>query len=97
MRERFNAVFDVILPSLVAIVVALLLGAGMLLLLGANPIEGYAALLQGAFGSTNALADTVVKATPLLLVALGISAGVEDQKRHVQVSGKRHPKHIGPQ
>jgi simple sugar transport system permease protein len=28
--------------------------------------------LEGAFGSTNALADTLVKATPLLLVALGI-------------------------
>ena len=72
MRERLNAVFDVLLPSLVAIAAALLIGAVMLLLLGANPLEGYAALLQGAFGSTNALADTAVKATPLLLVALGI-------------------------
>jgi general nucleoside transport system permease protein len=44
----------------------------MLLLLGANPLEGYLALLEGAFGSTNAIADTAVKATPLLLVGLGI-------------------------
>ena len=72
MQERFNAILDVILPSLVALILALLLGAVMLILLGANPIEGYAALLEGAFGSTNAIADTVVKATPLLLVALGI-------------------------
>jgi len=72
MQERLNAVFDVLLPSLVAIAAALLIGAVMLLLLGANPLEGYAALLEGAFGSTNALADTAVKATPLLLVALGI-------------------------
>jgi simple sugar transport system permease protein len=72
MQERFNAILDVILPSLLALILALLLGAVMLILLGANPIEGYAALLEGAFGSTNAIADTVVKATPLLLVALGI-------------------------
>jgi len=44
----------------------------MLLLLRANPLEAYAAMLEGAFGSSNALADTVVKATPLLLVGLGI-------------------------
>jgi simple sugar transport system permease protein len=44
----------------------------MLQLLGANPLASYQALLQGAFGSQNAIADTIVKATPLLLVALGI-------------------------
>jgi simple sugar transport system permease protein len=57
---------------LLAAVAALLLGAMMLLLLGVNPLEGYRALFEGAFGSTNALADTLVKATPLLLVGLGI-------------------------
>ena len=70
MQERINAIIDVILPSLVAIVAALLIGAVMLLLLGANPIKGYAALLEGAFGNTNALADTVVKATPLRQVSV---------------------------
>lgn len=72
MRNRFNQIFDVILAPLIAITGALFIGAVMLLILGANPIQGYLALLEGAFGSTNALADTVVKATPLLLVGLGI-------------------------
>jgi len=44
----------------------------MLFVLGANPLEAYGALWVGAFGSTNAFAETLVKATPLLLVALGI-------------------------
>jgi simple sugar transport system permease protein len=44
----------------------------MLLVLGANPIRAYGALLEGAFGSANALAETAVKAVPLLLVGLGI-------------------------
>jgi simple sugar transport system permease protein len=47
-------------------------GAIILLFLGINPIEAYSAMLQGAFGSANALAETLVKATPLLLVAIGI-------------------------
>ncbi len=29
-------------------------------------------MIQGAFGSKNALADTIVKATPFLLVGVGI-------------------------
>lgn len=44
----------------------------MLLLIGADPLRAYGALVEGAFGSPNALAETIVKATPLLLVALGI-------------------------
>jgi ABC-type uncharacterized transport system permease subunit len=55
-----------------AVVVAFSLGAVMLLALGANPISGYAALLDGAFGGWDQLADTAIKATPLLLVGVGI-------------------------
>jgi general nucleoside transport system permease protein len=70
-RQRFSRVFDALLP-LMATVLALTIGAFMLLALGANPLEAYTAMAKGAFGSSNALADTVVKATPLLLVGLGI-------------------------
>ncbi len=57
---------------LLAVLAALTVGAIMLLTLGANPLRGYAALLDGAFGSWNALADTALKAMPLLLVGVGI-------------------------
>ncbi len=70
-RPKLDQLFDALLPFF-ATLAALAVGAVMLLLMGANPLQGYAALLDGAFGSTNALADTLVKATPLLLVGLGI-------------------------
>ena len=60
------------LVPIIALLLALAIGAGMLLALGANPLEGYAALVRGAFGNLNALADTLVKATSLLLVGCGI-------------------------
>lgn len=70
-HQYLSRLFDALLP-LLATLAALAVGAVMLLLLGANPVDAYTALLEGAFGSQNALADTVVKATPLLLVGLGI-------------------------
>lgn len=69
--SRLGRVVDALLPVF-ATLAALAVGAVMLLVLGADPLEAYAALLDGAFGSTNAIADTLVKATPLLLVGLGI-------------------------
>lgn len=71
MRSRLNMLFDALLPVL-ATLAALGVGAVMLLVLKVNPVEAYAALWDGAFGSTNALAETLVKATPLLLVGIGI-------------------------
>ena len=69
--ERFAKLVDALLPVL-ATLAALLVGALMLALLGANPFQAYGAMANGAFGNANAFAETLVKATPLLLVALGI-------------------------
>jgi simple sugar transport system permease protein len=71
MQQKLGSLFDALLP-VIATFAALAVGAVMLLFLKVNPIEAYAALWDGAFGSTNAFAETLVKATPLLLVALGI-------------------------
>src|SRR5512137_2803414 len=70
-KEWFSRLIDGLLPVF-ATLAALGVGAVILLFLGVNPIEAYQALFEGAFGSANALAETIVKATPLLLVAIGI-------------------------
>lgn len=56
-----------------AAVAALVVGAAMLWGLGANPLTAYRALLEGAFGSRNALISTAIKAVPLVLVGVGIT------------------------
>ncbi len=70
-RFNFSQIMDGLLPVF-ATLAALAVGAVMLLALGANPIKAYGALIEGAFGSQNNLAETAVKAVPLLLVGLGI-------------------------
>jgi simple sugar transport system permease protein len=55
-----------------AAIAALLVGGVMLLALGANPLTGYRALLEGAFGSVDGVTNTAIKAVPLVLVGVGI-------------------------
>jgi simple sugar transport system permease protein len=69
-RRRALLVSWLALPA--AAVAALLVGAVMLLALGANPLTAYRALLEGAFGSVEALTNTAVKSVPLVLVGAGI-------------------------
>src|SRR4029453_17164550 len=75
-RSRWRPGWHRIAVSLFALpmaaVAALLLGVLMLWSLGANPFTGYRALVEGAFGSTDALAQTAIKAIPLALVGVGI-------------------------
>ena len=71
LSDWFSRLIDALLPVF-ATLAALLVGAVMMLFLKVNPIEAYKALWDGAFGTSNAFAETLVKATPLLLVALGI-------------------------
>jgi len=72
IKRILNQAFEAILP-LLAVPVALIIGALILLLLKANPWVAFVALVQGAVGSTFSMTQVLVKATPLLLVGLGIT------------------------
>lgn len=72
LRPRRPASLVAQLIPLFAVLLAFAVGALMLLALGVNPWGALKALLQGAFGDLNAIADTIVKAVPLLFVGLGI-------------------------
>ncbi len=66
-----NIVLNIFLP-VAGVLVALLIGAVMLVILKADPIAAYTALINGAAGSVSGITQSLVKATPLLLVGLGI-------------------------
>ena len=67
-----DRVIDILMPVF-AVILALIIGAVLLVLLGADPLEAYRdGLYEGAFGSKKAFSNTLVKATPLLLVGIGI-------------------------
>ncbi len=71
LKER--PLLNDMLVSLLAVFAAFVVGAGLLVLAGADPLVAYRPLLLGAFSSRYGLTETLVKATPLLLVGLGIA------------------------
>ena len=63
----------IILAPFVAILVALILAGILIVLAGANPFESYYQLMIGAFGSKNSVAETLARATPIILTGLAAS------------------------
>jgi len=62
---------DILIP-IGAAIGALLVGALILVSAGINPVAAYGPLLIGPFANLYGVAQTITKATPLLLVGLGI-------------------------
>jgi len=62
-----------ILVPILSFVLALVVGGLLLLAAGANPFETYKAMLEGAFGTSYARSETLVKAIPLMLTGLSVS------------------------
>ena len=58
---------------LLALVITVLLGIALFALLGKDPVRGLQAFFWEPIKSANALAELTVKATPLLLIALGLA------------------------
>lgn len=72
-RFSLMSIWRSVSVPLTAVVLALLVGALILLISGANPLAAYLALAEGAFGSITALGRTLEKATPLILGGLAVA------------------------
>lgn len=59
--------------SLFAVLVAVIAGGLVMRFSGFHPLQTYAVLFRGAFGSLTQWAETLKSATPLLLIGLGIA------------------------
>jgi len=61
----------------ISVIAALAICAVVLLMMGLDPVLAYQKLFQGAFGSKNAISETLTHAVPLLLCALSFAVGVQ--------------------
>jgi simple sugar transport system permease protein len=59
--------------SVIAVALALAVSAILILMTGISPIKAYGALLQGAFGDSFAIGNTLAQTTPLLFTGLAVA------------------------
>ena len=85
-NRALRRVLTLMAEPLVAVLLSMLIGGVLIwlfsgLLPGHSafdlglPVAAYGALLSGAFGGQNAIIDTLVYSTPLILAGLGVAVG----------------------
>ncbi len=70
-RQKVSKWFKVAIP-VISLLIGMLVGALAILIVGINPLDVYKALFINAFGSWYAFSETLVAATPLLLITAGL-------------------------
>ena len=75
-KEFIQKIIQSILLPILAVFAALLMGAGLMILAGTNPVNAYSALSQESLTTYFGFSDTLSKTTPLLLASLGILVGL---------------------
>ncbi len=83
-KIELKSILNVLLP----LVVALTVGAIIILCIGENPIEAYVALFEGAFDGKLRLGTTLAGFTPLLLTSLAFIVAAKAGAFNVGVEGE---------
>ncbi len=85
---NWRAVGENVFQALLSLVLSLLVGGLLLLISGRDPLAAYRSLYDGAFGSTSRFTETLVKATPLLFVAVSVSISFRAQLWNIGAEGQ---------
>jgi simple sugar transport system permease protein len=68
--------------------IALLIGAILIGFAGADPLPSYRVMIQGAFGGRRQVTETVLKAGPLLIIALGLAVAFRARVWNIGAEGQ---------
>ncbi len=77
-----------LLITVAALVLALLIGALILAIVGGNPWRAYSHIAKAAFGDIGVFSDTVVKAIPLILVGLACAVAFRMKLWNIGAEGQ---------
>ena len=87
-RYRLSKGAGRLVPSLLTILLALLVGAVVIAVSGNDPLNAYKQMILGAFGSKSRFSETVIKAVPLTLLALGTSVAYRAKVWNIGLDGQ---------
>jgi len=83
-KSAINSVFS----AIIAVFFALALGFVLLRLCGYDAVKAYTTMFNGAFGSKNRFAETIVKTIPLTIMALGTAIAFKSKIWNIGGNGQ---------
>ncbi|MDB5562785.1 MAG: Nucleoside transporter, permease protein 1 [Hyphomicrobiales bacterium] len=77
-----------LLSAVIAVLLAFVVGAVLIALVGVNPLTAYGTLFQASLGSANGLSETALRTVPLALCGMGIALAFRSGVFNVGAEGQ---------
>jgi simple sugar transport system permease protein len=87
-RSRWSAAARSIGAPILGVLAGLLVGAILIWLAGDDPVTAYKVMLEGAFGGQRQITETILKAVPLLIMALGLTVAFRSKMWNIGGEGQ---------
>jgi ABC-type uncharacterized transport system permease subunit len=88
-RRLFSlAAVRAIVAPLVGALLGFLVGGILILIAGANPLEAYRIMIEGAVGGPRQITETLLKAAPLLIMGLGLTVAFRSKMWNIGGEGQ---------
>ncbi|MGE5224534.1 MAG: ABC transporter permease [Omnitrophica WOR_2 bacterium] len=87
-QSRLKTALNAMLVPFLAVFTALVVGGVVIAVAGGDPFAAYLGLFQGAFGSTRALSETAVWATPYIYAGLAVALAFKGGMFNIGAEGQ---------
>jgi simple sugar transport system permease protein len=77
-----------ILYPVIGALLALAIGGLLIWFTGKDPLQAYQVMLSGAFGGSRQVTETILKATPLLIIGLGLTVAFRSRVWNIGAEGQ---------
>lgn len=88
MKSKTQNIIAALLVPILAILSAFLIGGVFLAIGGYNPLDAVSAIIEGIFGSQRAIAQVLIKATPLILIGVGVAIAFKGSSFNIGAEGQ---------
>lgn len=90
MGVELRRYFRITLSVTISIFAGFAVSSVFIVGVGANPLQAYASLLDGAFGNFEAVSETLVKATPLIFTGLACAVAFKSNALNIGAEGQMY-------
>jgi general nucleoside transport system permease protein len=87
-KKALSSTVETLLVPLLAVVTAVIVGGIVIAIAHGNPFYAYIGLIEGAFGSANALSETAIWATPYIFAGLAVAVAFKGGLFNIGAEGQ---------
>lgn len=88
VKKNDTGIIEKYIIRVIAVILALVVSSGLILIMDKNPVDVYKSMVEGAFGTKYRFLEVVIKTIPLVITSIGISVAFKMKFWNIGAEGQ---------